>query len=192
MREHADRLSDTMRELKQASGLTFQEIADAAGVSIDRVKKYFSGDLKNPHVADVMSLCILFEVPLDDILGNPYRAQGGDESEAKLRAEIDLLNQKLESAKKVEGLKDDAINRLDTVSRYRRRLTGVLLAFSTILVFLLLYYLTMDINNPDIGAFHRDHVTPLAFAIVSAIAVPVGMLLLALLQKLRRRKKEEK
>lgn len=95
-----DSLHIVLRERKEAQHLTNQDIADAIDVPVDRVRKFFAGELKNPNVFSVMALCMFFESSLDTLLGNPYgNASGKDARIAQLEQESQIAELKLEHAK---------------------------------------------------------------------------------------------
>lgn len=95
-----ENLHIVLLERKEAKHLTNQDIADAINVPVDRVRKFFAGELKNPNVFSVMALCMFFEVSLDTLLGNPYgNASGKDARIAQLEQESQIAELKLEHAK---------------------------------------------------------------------------------------------
>ena len=95
-----ENLHIVLLERKEARHLTNQDIADAINVPVDRVRKFFAGELKNPNVFSVMALCMFFEVSLDTLLGNPYgNASGKDARIAQLEQESQIAELKLEHAK---------------------------------------------------------------------------------------------
>lgn len=62
-------ISGKIKELKEKSGLTAKELADAAGVSTSSLNKVLSGETANPSfqmVADIAAVC---GASLDEIAG---------------------------------------------------------------------------------------------------------------------------
>lgn len=60
---------ETIKARKNELGLTNQQIADATGIPLSNIKKYFSGDIKNPSLFYTAYACQLLGLSLDDLMG---------------------------------------------------------------------------------------------------------------------------
>lgn len=62
-------ISGKIRELKEKSGLTAKELADAAGVSASSLNKVLSGETANPSFQMVAAIAAVCGASLDEIAG---------------------------------------------------------------------------------------------------------------------------
>jgi len=188
MRERCQNLPAIIRKLKQSEGLTIQGLADGADISADRLKKFFSGQLKNPTVENVMAACIFLRVSLDTLLGNPYGAETNARI-AELENENKHLAKDLAHAEKIEALKDETIKRLENDLKSRRPLVYILLAACFVSVVMLINYMRIDMNTPGIGYINPGSI-PVVVLIVGAVAAAaIGAGTVFFVQILRKRKK---
>lgn len=165
--ERCKNLHDTLREHKEARHLTNQDISELIKVPFDRSQKFFAGKLKNPNVFGVMSLCMLFGLSLDSLLGNPYGATGGQDADiADLKHENQILKLKLEHEQEKSQRAEKAQKR-----------TATLLA---VMVFALIIYFGIDIANRDVGFVRDTYILPMAFlvgaVIVGGVVTLIGMI----------------
>lgn len=73
-----EKVLEVLREHKTRSGLTNQQLADATGIPLSNIKKYFAGDIKNPSLFYTASACEFFGISLDDLMGMGRPKDGGD------------------------------------------------------------------------------------------------------------------
>lgn len=187
LQKKCDTLYIVMREHKEDLHLTNQDVSEAIEVSSDRARKYFAGELKNPSVYGVMSLCMLFGLSLDALLGNPYGqvpAQGNDAEIARLEKENLILSIKLENETRF----------LQRVEKILRRTTigvFVLLALCAVLVLTLSAYFIIDLTNYNVGFVRADTVSPVIFLVGAVLIVAVIIMALLLVRVVRNKKAKE-
>ena len=188
MRERCQDLPTTIRKIKQAEGLTIQALADGADLSADRLKKFFSGQLKNPTVENVMAACIFLRISLDALLGNPYGAASNTRI-AELEDENRHLKKDLVHAERVEALKDDTIRRLEADLKSRATLIYILMITCLVAVVLLIGYLFIDLSSPDTGLITQERTSPAVLVIGAVVAAAVGAAIVFIVQTLQKRSK---
>lgn len=76
-----DAVLETIKEQKTRQGLTNQQLADVTGIPLSNVKKYFSGDLKNPSLFYTAAACRVLGLSLDEMLG--LEARPGPEQDSR-------------------------------------------------------------------------------------------------------------
>jgi len=189
LQKKCDDLYIVMRKHKEDLGLTNQDVSEAIESPQDRVRKYFAGELKNPSVYGVMSLCMLFGLSLDALLGNTHgQTEKADAAElARLEKENAILSIKLENEQRF----------LQRVEKILRRTTigvFVLLGMCVVLVLTLSSYFRMDIANKNIGFVRDAYVAPMAVVVFAVLlaAVAIIIALIVGLFKENRKKGEDK
>ena len=188
LQERCENLHVVLREHKEAKHMTNQDVSEVINVPLDRARKFFAGELKNPNVFGVMALCIHFGLSLDSLLGNPYGKAGDHDAEiARLEHENEILKIKLENETRF----------LQRVEKILRRTTigvFILLGLCVVLVLTLSSYFRMDIANKNIGFVRDAYVAPMAvvvFAVlIAAVAIIVALVVGLFMEN--RKKKEEK
>jgi transcriptional regulator with XRE-family HTH domain len=73
-------MSERLKRLRKAKGLTQQDLANAAGVSISVVVQIESGKITDPRASTLRGLAEQLGVTLDDLAGDE---NGGEEEEGK-------------------------------------------------------------------------------------------------------------
>lgn len=184
LQKKCDGLYLVLREYKEDLHLTNQDISDATEVPMDRARKYFAGDLKNPSLYDVMAFCMLFGLSLDTLLGNPYgqaQGQGNDAEVARLEKENSILQIKYENEQRF----------LQRVEKILQRTTiglFVLLALCAVLVLTLATYFILDLKNHGVGFVKSEAVSPVAFIVAGVLVAAVIIMALLLVRVLKNKK----
>lgn len=122
---------------REKKRLTAQAIADESGVPFATVNNFFSSGAKNPFASTVGPICAVLGVSLDEYYGITPDTEDLSEHEQE------LLTQKVEH-------KDEVISMLRNDIRNRDR---IIFALLFVLVLALLYGITLDLLNPDMGLF---------------------------------------
>lgn len=186
LQKKCDDLYIVMRKHKEDLHLTNQDVSEAIETPMDRVRKYFAGELKNPSVYGVMSLCMLFGLSLDSLLGNPYgqvQTQVDDAEIARLQTENLILSIKLENETRF-------LQRVEKTLRRTTTVVFVLLGVCAILVIALASYFVTDVTNTKIGFVRDSHIAPMAF-VVFAIIVAACSIIVALVVGLIKENKKK-
>lgn len=129
-------LKDLCLAQRDAQHKTAQTISDESGVSLSTVNNFFSSASKNPSVYTVGPICAALDVSLDAYFGI---VPGEDLAE---REQL-LLSQQVTH-------KDELISVLRRSLRSRDRIITALLL---VLILALIYGITLDILNPNMGLF---------------------------------------
>lgn len=130
---------DEVKKHKERRRVTNQQIADATGVPISTVAKFFSGALKSPGLYNVAAMCAYLGVSLDALFGI-NGAEGETAKDEHIRA---LEHEVAERTAQTERL----MSMLEGERRSRRR---VLIAFLGVVV-VMLAVLAVDALNGDLG-----------------------------------------
>lgn len=163
LQDKCENLYIVLREHKEARHLTNQEVADAINVPVDRVRKFFAGELKNPNVFSVMAICIYFGLSLDTLLENPHGYTNGNDAQiVHLENENLILNLRLEHEKENTGRVERSLKRTTTF-------TYILLCLCAVMVVALVSYFVIDITHLDIGFVRETHIEPVGILVAAII-----------------------
>lgn len=127
-------IKDLCWQAREQKRMTAQAIADESGVSFSTINNFFASASKNPSVYTVGPICAVLDVSLDRYFG----IVAGEDLSGRDQA---LLSQQVTH-------KDEMIRLLRASVRNRDRIISVLLLA---LILALLYAITMDVLNPDMG-----------------------------------------
>ena len=185
LQERVENLHVVLREHKEDRNLTNQDVSEEVKVPLDRARKFFAGELKNPSVYGVMAVCMLFGLSLDSLLGNPYGKAGGHDAEiARLQNENAILNIKLENALRLLQRVEKVLGRT-TIGVF------VLLTMCAILVLTLAAYFINDLKNHSVGFVRDDAVSPVIFVVGGVLIAAVIIMALLLVRVMRNKKENE-
>lgn len=123
-------IQDVCRDKKDELRLTAQMIADESGVPLSTVNKFFAGAVKNPNVETLAPICMVLGISLDEFYG--------------INASPDVTQ---EQALAHEREKNEM---LTNIIKQKNRIIGALLF---ILILALIYGITLDMLNPNMGLF---------------------------------------
>lgn len=155
IQDHSENLLPNLKRRKAELKMTNSEIADRTGISLDTVRKYFAGESKSPNVYNIMSMCILMGLSLDDLLGN-YQVRTPEPVDhdncmrvKSLEMEIHGLKTELNYTKQADELKHEQIKRLDVL----------LISVCSISVLFLICYMITDMKHPTVGFYQGESVS---------------------------------
>lgn len=171
-------LSKKLLDLKEESGLTYEEIGAEVGTSDTNVRRYLKGETKIPDRQLLVAMIRSMGGDPDELLGKkppappsaPFDGVMYDRINAEVEKRLAPLcashDRQIEAIRHANDLalqhKDEWIHRLkdelekarDTVvdlQRGRRRMVHALIALSAFLLLLVLVYLIPDLLNGDWG-----------------------------------------
>ena len=58
-----------MRNEKDKKGITYQQISDSTGITMDNIKRFYTGEHKQPSVYKIAALCRYFGLSMDALFG---------------------------------------------------------------------------------------------------------------------------
>lgn len=137
--ERWTRVYDEIKKVKERRRVTNQQIADATGVPISNVGKFFSGAIKSPGLYNVAAMCAWLNVSMDGLLGI-NEAEGDGLKDERIRALTHEVEARTAQTERLAAI-------LDGERKSRRRLTLALLC----VVAVMLAVLAVDALNGDIG-----------------------------------------
>ena len=117
----SEALLPVMRNEKDKKGTTYQQIADTTGITLDTIKRFYSGEHKNPGILKVAALCRYFNLSMDALFGfvTTKDIVARTELEEK-NAEIEALQEELQSTK--EALAARTAEYEGRIAQYQRSL----------------------------------------------------------------------
>ncbi len=98
LQPHCNALLSVMRTEKDKKGKTYQQISDDTGITMDAIKRFYTGEHKQPSVYKIAALCRYFSLSMDALFGfvPTDKTVAYTELEEK-NAEIEALKAKLAS-----------------------------------------------------------------------------------------------
>lgn len=129
-------IKDLCWQSRDKKRMTAQDISDESGISLSTVNKFFAAASQSPSVYTVGPICAALDVSLDQYFGIVVENDLSERDQA-------LLTQQVTH-------KDEMIRLLRASVHNRDRIISVLLL---VLVLALLYGITLDVLNPDMGLF---------------------------------------
>lgn len=166
-----DKLYIRIKNEKDAHHETNQSIADATGVPISNVAKFFSGSLASPSVFYVAAICIYLHLSLDGLL---EIAQSKEPEDVTNIAE---LQAKLDGAEKQLALLKEHNKLLEAGIKERKSIINSLAGLCLFLSASLMTYIAIDIANKNFGFFRADGVSAVGIVIIVLLMVSVGFLI---------------
>lgn len=180
MQSNFDKFQAEIRQAKNASGCTIQELADGSGVPLDFASSITSGSAKRPSLYYSAAVCAYFGLSMDELLGVPVdHTQNADIDEA-VRAENEMLkadNHKLEIENACMKKDVEHFKRLSTI--YRLLIFG-LIGICAILLCAVVGYIIFDIQFKNIGLFKSGGLTVLAVVFVIVVIVAITLIAIAI------------
>ena len=100
LQPYCDALLQVMRNEKDKKGKPYQHISDTTGITMDNIKRFYSGEHKQPSVYKIAALCKYFGLSMDALFGfiPTEKTVAYTELEEK-NAEIDALHAELKGVK---------------------------------------------------------------------------------------------
>lgn len=180
MQSHFDKFQTEIRQAKNASGCTIQELADGSGVPLDFASSITSGSAKRPSLYYSAAVCAYFGLSMDELLGVPVdHAQNANIDEA-VRAENERLkadNHKLETESACMKNDVEHFKRLSTI--YRLLIFG-LIGICAILLCAVVGYIIFDIQFKNIGLFKSGSLTVLAIVLALVVVAAITLIAIAI------------
>ena len=69
LQPYCDALLPVMRNEKDKKGKTYQQISDTTGITMDNIKRFYTGEHKQPSVYKIAALCKYFGLSMDALFG---------------------------------------------------------------------------------------------------------------------------
>jgi len=69
LQPHCNALLSVMRTEKDKKGKTYQQISDDTGITMDAIKRFYTGEHKQPSVYKIAALCRYFGLSMDALFG---------------------------------------------------------------------------------------------------------------------------
>ena len=69
LQPHCNALLTVMRNEKDKKGTTYQQISDVTGITMDNIKRFYTGEHKQPSVYKIAALCRYFGLSMDALFG---------------------------------------------------------------------------------------------------------------------------
>jgi len=69
LQPHCNALLTVMRNEKDKKGTTYQQISDITGITMDNIKRFYTGEHKQPSVYKIAALCRYFGLSMDALFG---------------------------------------------------------------------------------------------------------------------------
>jgi transcriptional regulator with XRE-family HTH domain len=100
LQPYCDALLPVMRNEKDKKGKTYQHISDTTGITMDNIKRFYTGEHKQPSVYKIAALCKYFGLSMDALFGfiPTEKTVAHTELEEK-KAEIEALQEELKGMK---------------------------------------------------------------------------------------------
>ena len=173
-----------VREAKKAQGKTTQDIADATGIPLSNISKFFSGKLANPSIYNAAAVAIYLGISIDEAFGLKAN-QDSQQSErsSELEAQVHDLEKDLNYCRK-------DIEHLEVSLRSRKLIITVLFGICVLLIASLFIGIIYDSSLPDEGFIHNTHVATISIFLITVIVVAIAVTVLIMARYLY--KKREK
>jgi len=143
---------DIFHALKEKSGMTNQQIADKANLSISTINRFFRGEIENSSFEEVNRILIAMGYSITGLLdGETYAITRYNIEELLLP----YMNHITEPYKHELELSRKDVDHLTESLRYRRRMCNISFAVNIFLIAFLCTILIIDAANPDIGWFRE-------------------------------------
>lgn len=181
--QNCDNLLPVLKDKKKSLHVTNQDISDHTGVPLDTVRKFFAGESKSPNVYNVMSICIYFNVSLDEILGNSSSMKSAPVESEEIKS-LRIENEKLQIH--LDYLRN-ARETLESVSLFRQKIIYALTGICSLLALFVCIFLIMDFRLPDVGLLQKNRINPLGIVIIMFVVFSVCAVVF-IYQKLRNQK----
>lgn len=198
-----DDIRAELRKAKFQQGKTNQDIADGAGLPLSYVGKFFSGQSASPNVCSIAAICAYLGVSMDEL----FRLRRGG-TEAALSQEIEYMNLELEHKEETMEMMQGQVDLLKEHSRIMERglqqkedaiqaanrnwrpLVYGLCGMCSLLAILLMTYIILDYQNPNIGLIRANGVAPIVY--VSSCGIAFAILFIGQTMVKRRLQRKEK
>lgn len=187
MQGNFDKFQAKIRQAKNASGCTIQELADGSGVPLDFASSITSGGAKRPSLYYSAAVCAYFGLSMDELMGIPVNYTQDARIDEKARAEIDRLkieNDGLKTASHKLEIENaqmrERVEHFKHFSTIYRPLIFGLIGICAILLCAVIGYIIFDIQLKNIGLFRSSGLTVLAVFLAVIVLAAVALVAFAL------------
>jgi transcriptional regulator with XRE-family HTH domain len=119
-----DALLPVMRNEKEKQGKTYQHISDTTGITMDNIKRFYSGEHKQPSVYKIAALCKYFGLSMDALFGFIPSAKTVAYTELEQKdAEIEALQAELKGMK--EAMSAQQVEYQGRIAEYKELLADM-------------------------------------------------------------------
>ncbi len=152
-------LKDTLKEKRDKSNVSNQDIADASGLSIHTVTNYFSSRSKASSAFTVGKICMALNVSFDRAFGiipddSPTEMNQNLTRIASLEQKCRDLEKDLAHKDDIISMKEEAVRQCQIELKRRRPLIYTLLGITALVIIAFIVYLVhFDLTNPAYGIF---------------------------------------
>lgn len=182
-----DNFQAEIRQAKNASGCTIQEIADGAGVPLDFAGSITSGGAKRPSLYYSAAVCAYLGLSMDELMGMPVNCAQGEGIDEKARAEIDRLkieNERLKTTSynlEIENAQmHERVSHFKHLSTIYRPMIFGLIGICAGLLCTVIGYIIFDIQLKNAGLFRPSGLTVLEVFLAVIVLVAVALVAFAL------------
>lgn len=180
MQGNFDEFQAKIRQAKNASGCTIQELADGSGVPLDFASSITSGAAKRPSLYYSAAVCAYFGLSMDELMGIPVNYTQDANADEVVRAENERLkadNRKLE----IENAKlTERVEHFKHFSAIYRPLIFGLIGICAILLCAVIRYIIFDIQLRNMGLFRSSGLTVLAVFLAGVVLAAVALIAFAI------------
>jgi transcriptional regulator with XRE-family HTH domain len=116
LQPYCNALLPVMRTEKDKTGKTYQQISDTTGITMDNIKRFYTGEHKQPSVYKIAALCKYFNLSMDALFGFLPTAK------TVARTELDEKDAEIEALKEQnKNIKAEMASRIED---YERRMSA--------------------------------------------------------------------
>lgn len=156
-----DSLYIAIKAEKENQHKTNAQIAQETGIAESTVGKFFSGALVNPSVYHVAAYCHCLGLSMDALFG--LAPPPPPETDSDLRQQLAVTQMALKKTEEQVAIYKTGI-------RERKPIIYGLAGLCILLAVYLLVYITLDVQNPDLGLIRSANSSPIVYiALVSIV-----------------------
>ena len=154
----------TVRQAKQRSGYTLQQIADATGVSEHRIGRFLRGEIAEPDAYAMAAVCKFLDLSMDKLL---LSAEDSAQSDLELKYQLREAEARIKHQSEIITARDSRIT-------YLRGLIRALIAIVAILSAALIGYMMFDVFTKSAGLVQPSSISPLFIIGVLIVVLAVA------------------
>lgn len=176
-------LRERIREQKKRSGMTIDQVAEAAGVSKSVAIKFLSNSKLDPRLHDSVAFCKFFGVSLDESFGleTPQEPAGVPQDILERSHRLEVENARLSATNAAQR----------SQIRSAHSICYMLVFFCILLALSLVVYLVIDSQITDAGIIRGGKLSAAAWLFIGLIVASIIAAGAAILRIVRREDKEE-
>lgn len=176
-------LRERIREQKKHSGMTIDQVAEAAGVSKSVAIKFLSNSKLDPRLHDSVAFCKFFDISLDEAFGleAPHESAGVPQDILDRSRRLEVENARLSAANAAQR----------SQIRSTHSICYVLVFFCILLALSLVVYLVIDLQITDAGIIRSGELSGAAWLFIGLIVASIIAAGATILRIVRREDKED-